>query len=85
MKRYNEFFVLFNRRAATLVEFPIVATIRNHNVELYSFGKHDARESIRDFAEKLSPRGNRRFFGGGGDGTCHGKADKREVCMIVVV
>ena len=83
MKLYNEFFVLFNGRAATLEEFPSISTVRNHNAQLDSFDDYDARESVRGFAEKLSPRGNRMFFGGGGDGTCHGKADKREVCTIV--
>ena len=38
--------------------------------------------SIKKFTETLSPKGNRAFFGGGGDGTKHGKADKREACMI---
>lgn len=84
VKLYNQFFVLFNGKAAKEEDFPSIATIRNHIAQLDSFDEHDARESVRTFTEELSPRGNRVFFGGGGDGTCHGKADKREVCMIVV-
>ena len=83
MKLYNQFFVLFNGRAAQEEEFPSIATVRNHNAQLDSFDEHDSRESVSEFTEKMSPRGNRVYFGGGGDGTCHGKADKREVCMIV--
>lgn len=83
LRLFNEFFVLLNGRAATQNEFPSMATIRNHILRLDIFDEHEVRESIKVFAKKLSPRGNRVFFGGGGDGTCHGKADKREVCVIV--
>jgi len=79
----SEFFVLLNGRKAREDELPSIATIRNHIAQLDGYCQHDARESIREFTEKLSPKGNRVFFGGGGDGTCHGKADTREVCMIV--
>ena len=81
---FNQFFVLMNGRAAKEHEFPSLPTIRNHVAQLDEFDRHEIRHSIKGLTEKLSPKGNRIFFGGGGDGTCHGKADKREVCMIVV-
>ena len=81
---YNQFFVLLHGRAAKESEFPSIATVRGHICQLDNYDQHEKRESIKRFTNTPSPKGNRGFFGGGGDGTCHGKADKREVCMIAV-
>ena len=76
MTLYNEFLVLFNGRAARSEEFSSIFTVHNHNFQLDSFDEHDARESVCGFAEKFSAKGNHRFFGGGGNGTYYGKANK---------
>jgi len=84
LQLYNQFASLFLGRALREDEFPSISTIQSHIAQLDNYDRHDVSQSIKKFTENSSPRGNRVFFGGGGDGTCHGKADKREVCMIAL-
>ena len=80
----NQFFVLIAGRPAKEDEFPSLLTVRSNIARLDRFDEYELKKNIDKFTQTLSPRGNRVYFGGGGDGTCHGKADKREVCVIAV-
>ena len=84
MFNFNQFFVLICGRPAKDNEFPSLSTVRSNITQLDKFDEYNLKQNIDTFTQTLSPRGNRVYFGGSGNGTCLRKADKREIGIIAV-